>query len=77
MTDRSVYPLRKKIRNFNNRPANEEAARQIKSYWAAKGHDIEAFVIGESNNIYAIKSNLLNGLPKSVVKRRLQLGEGT
>jgi len=75
MTDRSVYPLRKKIRNFNNRSANEEAARQIKSYWAAKGHDIEAFVVPHTSQIYGIQSNLINGLPKSVLKRRIRLCE--
>ena len=66
----NVYPLRKKIRDFGSRKANEAAALQVKSYWAAKGHDVKVEVIEHGWRCYGINSDLLNGLPQDVFVKR-------
>ena len=72
----NVYPIRKKIRDYSTRSANEEAAMQIRSFWAAKGYDVEAEVVDRTGwRCYGIATNLLNGLPKDVFLKRVHMSK--
>ena len=73
----NVYPLRKKIRDFGSRKANEAAALQVKTFWAAKGHDVKVEVIDHAQRCYGIKSDLLNGLPQDVFVKRTAMAKAS
>lgn len=45
----------------------ERLARQIKSYWKARGCDVQTRIVpvGSFENAYAVESDMVNGFPKN------------